>query len=147
MLAAGQWLSPRRGGPGIRPPLPPEVTATLLKDQWTVSGDEEDHRRRGIYLFVRRNLRFPMFDVFDRPDTNASCAVRHESTTAVQSLTLLNSDFSLRCPATGRRGGSLEPTGSARASSIRLPADLQSGPPRRRKSMLARRFSSRKRRG
>ncbi len=96
MLAAGQWLSPRRGGPSIRPPLPTEVTATLLKDQWTVSGDEEDHRRRGIYLFVRRNLRFPMFDVFDRPDTNASCAVRHESTTAVQSLTLLNSDFSLR---------------------------------------------------
>lgn len=96
MLAVGDQLSPRRGGPGIRPPLPPEVTATLLKDQWSVSGDEEDHRRRGIYLFVRRNLRFPMFDVFDRPDTNASCAVRHESTTALQSLTLLNSEFSLR---------------------------------------------------
>jgi hypothetical protein len=96
MLAAGERLSPRRGGPGVRPPLPPEVTATLLKDQWAVSGDDEDHRRRGIYLFVRRNLRFPMFDVFDRPDTNASCAVRHESTTALQSLTLLNSEFSLR---------------------------------------------------
>jgi hypothetical protein len=96
MLAASDWLSPRRGGPGIRPPLPLEITATLLKDQWVVSGDDEDHRRRGIYLFVRRNLRFPMFDVFDRPDTNASCAVRHESTTALQSLTLLNSEFGLR---------------------------------------------------
>jgi len=26
-----------------------------------------------------------LFDVFDRPDTNASCAMRHESTTATQS--------------------------------------------------------------
>lgn len=97
MLAAGGRLSPRRGGPGVRPPLPPEVTVTLLKNQWNPSGDKEDHRRRSIYLFVRRNLRFPLFDVFDRPDTNASCAVRHESTTATQSLVLLNSEFSLDC--------------------------------------------------
>jgi hypothetical protein len=97
MLAAGDKLSSRKGGPGIRPPLPAEVTETLLKDQWKVSGDAEDHRRRSIYLFVRRNLRYPMFDVFDRPDTNASCPVRHESTTATQSLTQFNSDFTLDC--------------------------------------------------
>ncbi|MGD9647908.1 MAG: DUF1549 and DUF1553 domain-containing protein [Pirellulales bacterium] len=97
MLLAGDRLSPRRGGPGVRPPLPPEVTATLLKDQWNTSGDPEDHRRRSIYLFVRRNLRYPLFDVFDRPDTNATCPLRHESTTATQSLVLLNSAFSLDC--------------------------------------------------
>jgi hypothetical protein len=96
MLAACNKLSDRRGGPGIRAPLPAEVTQTLLKDQWRVSGDEEDHRRRSIYLFVRRNLRYPLFDVFDRPDTMASCALRHESTTATQSLTQLNSAFSLQ---------------------------------------------------
>jgi hypothetical protein len=97
MLVAGGQLSPRRGGPGIRPRLPAEITETLLKDQWKVSGDDEDHRRRSIYLFVRRNLRYPMFDVFDRPDTMASCALRHESTTATQSLTQLNSEFSFDC--------------------------------------------------
>ncbi len=97
MLVACEQLSPRAGGPGIRPPLAPEVTETLLKNQWNVSGDAEDHRRRSIYLFVRRNLRYPMFDVFDRPDTNASCALRHESTTATQSLTQFNSEFSLQC--------------------------------------------------
>jgi hypothetical protein len=48
-------------------------------------------------IFVRRNLRYPMFDVFDRPDTNASCALRHESTTVTQSLVLLNSEFSMQC--------------------------------------------------
>ncbi len=97
MLLACDRLSTRRGGPGIRPPLAPEVTETLLRDQWKVSGDDEDHRRRSIYLFVRRNLRYPLFDVYDRPDTMASCALRHESTTATQSLTQFNSEFSLDC--------------------------------------------------
>ncbi len=97
MLVAADRLSTRRGGPGVRPPLSSEVTATLLKDQWLVTPDEEDHRRRSIYLFVRRNLRYPLFDVFDRPDTNASCPARHESTTATQSLALLNSPLSLHC--------------------------------------------------
>lgn len=97
MLAAAERLSTRSGGPGVRPPLPPEVTVTLLKDQWRVTEDEEDHRRRSVYLFVRRNLRYPLFDVFDRPDTNASCPARHESTTGTQSLVLFNSEFSLDC--------------------------------------------------
>ena len=95
LLAAGDQLSTRRGGPGVRPPLPPVITVTLLKDQWNPSGDAEDHRRRSIYLFVRRNLRYPLFDVFDRPDTNATCPLRHESTTATQSLVLMNSALSL----------------------------------------------------
>src|SRR5262249_8103387 len=67
------------------------------RDQWQVTPDSDEHRRRSVYLFVRRNLRYPLFDVFDRPDTNASCPQRHESTTATQSLTLLNSAFSLEC--------------------------------------------------
>jgi hypothetical protein len=95
LLAASDQLSPRRAGPGVRPPLPAEITSTLLKNQWNVTPEEKDHRRRSIYLFVRRNLRYPLFDVFDRPDANASCAMRHESTTATQSLSLLNSAFSL----------------------------------------------------
>lgn len=95
MLAAAGILSQRRGGPGVRPPLPPELVVTLLKDQWPVTPDEADHRRRSIYLFVRRNLRFPIFDVFDKPDTNESCAKRNRSTTAPQALTLLNSNLSL----------------------------------------------------
>jgi len=95
MLAASNSLSQRRGGPGVRPPLPRELVATLLKNQWPVSRNEQDHRRRSVYLFVRRNLNFPIFDVFDKPDTNASCARRNTSTTAPQALLLLNSAFSL----------------------------------------------------
>ncbi|MDZ4685931.1 MAG: DUF1553 domain-containing protein, partial [Planctomycetaceae bacterium] len=42
----------------------------------------------------RRNLRYPLFEVFDRPDTNASCDQRTRSTVAPQALALLNSELS-----------------------------------------------------
>jgi hypothetical protein len=77
--------------------LPAELVDTLLRDQWNPSPDEEDHRRRSVYLFARRNLRYPLFEVFDRPDTNASCPRRAQSTIAPQALTLLNADFSWSC--------------------------------------------------
>ena len=76
-------------------PLPPELLQTLLKNQWKVTPRQADHYRRSIYLFARRNLRYPIFDAFDRPDGNASCSRRSQSTTAPQSLLLLNSRFSL----------------------------------------------------
>ncbi len=83
------------GGPGIRPPLPEELIGTLLKGQWTTSPNPGDHTRRSIYLFARRNLRYPLLEAFDRPEANASCAVRGRSTTAPQSLLLLNSDLAV----------------------------------------------------
>ena len=95
MLAAAGLLASDAGGPGVMPPLPPELVGTLLKNQWNESPDEADHYRRSIYLFARRNLRYPIFEAFDRPDGNASCAVRSRSTTAPQSLLLFNSEFSL----------------------------------------------------
>ncbi len=96
MLAMSGLLTDERGGPGVMPPLPDELVGTLLKGQWTTSPRLADHDRRSIYLFARRNLRYPIFEVFDRPDANASCAVRTRSTTPTQSLLLLNSALSLR---------------------------------------------------
>ncbi len=93
MLAVSGSLSKRKGGPGVRPPLPKEITATLLSNHWPVSPDEEDHRRRSIYLFARRNLRYPLFDLFDTPALAESCSRRPNSTTAPQALALLNSNF------------------------------------------------------
>ncbi len=95
MLAAADTLSEGRGGPGIMAPLPTELVATLLPGQWKASENQEEIHRRSVYLFVRRNLRYPLFEVLDRPDTNASCPRRNVSTTAPQALALLNSDFSL----------------------------------------------------
>ena len=95
MLSAAGVLSTRRGGRGVMQPLPEEVMRSLLANQWKVDPDEENHHRRSIYLFARRNLRDPLFEVFDRPDANASCPVRNRSTTAPQALELFNSKFAL----------------------------------------------------
>lgn len=96
ILVAANRMNLKSGGPGIRPPLPKELVSTLLKNQWNVTEDESEHTRRSIYVFARRNLRYPIFEVFDRPSANASCSARGNSTTAPQSLHLLNSTFSRR---------------------------------------------------
>jgi len=95
MLSAAGLLTSESGGPGVMPPLPEELVGTLLKGQWAASKREADHYKRSVYVFARRNLRYPIFEAFDRPDGNASCAVRSRSTTAPQSLLLFNSEFSL----------------------------------------------------
>jgi len=115
LSVAGRLSLRREGGPGVMLPLPQEVRDTLLRGQWKVSPSEESHRRRSVYLFVRRNLRYPLFEVFDRPDGNASCARRDRSTTAPQALTLLNSELSLDL-ARRFAGRVLADAGDARAA-------------------------------
>ena len=99
MLAACGTLNDRMGGPRVRPPLPPEVVKTLLKNQWPVTEAPSEHTRRSLYLFVRRNLKYPLFDVFDRPDQNLSCSRRQQTTIAPQALAMLNSEFTINCAA------------------------------------------------
>src|SRR5262249_17797285 len=48
---------------------------------------------RSIYLFAKRNVRLPMLEAFDQPDTLTSCPVRPVSTFAPQALILLNGPF------------------------------------------------------
>ena len=95
LLTSSGQLNRQAGGPGFRPPLPNEIVRTLLKDQWPVTANTAEHRRRSVYLFSRRNLRYPLFEAFDKPDANASCPRRNVSTIAPQSLLLLNGDDSL----------------------------------------------------
>ena len=85
-------MNPALGGPGVFPPLPSELTRLSSKGEaWPVSPRVEDRNRRSLYVFVRRNLRYPFFEAFDRPDTNVSCPRRPVTTIAPQALSLLNS--------------------------------------------------------
>jgi hypothetical protein len=93
MLSVSGQLNLKTGGPGVKLPLPKEISDTLLKKQHEVNPDATEHNRRSIYTFARRNLRHPLFELFDRPDAQMSCARRNESTTAPQALMLLNSEF------------------------------------------------------
>jgi hypothetical protein len=58
-----------------------------------VTPEAEEHGRRSIYLLLRRTFQNPMFEAFDAPDGVLSCSRRNESTTAPQSLAMLNSRF------------------------------------------------------
>jgi hypothetical protein len=93
LISLGEGLNTQTGGPSVRLPLPKEISDTLLKKQADITPDAAQHRRRSIYTFARRNQRNPLFELFDRPDAQASCSRRNESTTAPQALAMLNSDF------------------------------------------------------
>jgi hypothetical protein len=93
MLSVSGQLNLKTGGPGVKLPLPKEISSTLLKTQSEITKDVTEHTRRSIYTFARRNLRHPLFELFDRPDAQISCARRNASTTAPQALMLLNSEF------------------------------------------------------
>jgi hypothetical protein len=84
LLAISGRLNQAMGGPGVFPPTPART-----KD-WTVSTDPREHVRRSLYIFARRNVRFPFLEAFDLPDSNLSCPQRERSTTAPQALALLN---------------------------------------------------------
>jgi hypothetical protein len=78
-----------------RPVVPPlaedEIAALREKWQWPITADPAEHTRRGLYILVLRNFRFPMFEVFDAPVTSTSCPQRDVTTVAPQALWTLNS--------------------------------------------------------
>ncbi len=90
LLAISGQLNRTVGGPSVFPPVPADLTR--VSKNWTASADPADHNRRSLYIFARRNLRFPFLEVFDAPDSNLSCPERGRSTTAPQALTLVNSE-------------------------------------------------------
>ena len=91
-LAVAGELNPKVGGPSVFPELPPGMET---RGGWKVSADEADRNRRSVYVFVRRNTRYPLFEAFDMPDTHESCPRRDVTTTPTQALTLLNSSLVL----------------------------------------------------
>ncbi len=60
---------------------------------WPVHPDARQHARRSLYLLRKRNVRLPMLVAFDSPDMMNSCGARSVSVHALQSLTLMNSQF------------------------------------------------------
>ena len=89
--ASAGTLNLDMGGPPVVPPLAEDELASLrVKGDWLVSADPARHTRRGVYIMVRRNFKFPMFAVFDAPVTAVSCPTRDVTTVAPQALWGLN---------------------------------------------------------
>jgi hypothetical protein len=98
VLAAAGTLTPQVGGPSVKVPLEPEVYDLIFTEGepaglWPVTPDPKQHTRRSIYLFLKRNVRLPILEAFDQPDTLNSCAARPVSTFAPQALILMNGPF------------------------------------------------------
>ena len=104
MLAVSGILNPKRGGPGVRIPLEPEVrdlifTEAEIVDLWPVEPNPQEQARRSIYVHRKRNVHYPLFDAFDAPDMLTSCPQRPVSTHAPQALVMLNSGFAQQTAA------------------------------------------------
>jgi hypothetical protein len=80
-------------GPSIFPELP--KGAANRGGQWKVSEKASERNRRSVYVFVRRNNRYPLFECFDAPDTLESCPRRNMTTTPLQALTMMNNELVL----------------------------------------------------
>jgi hypothetical protein len=91
-LAVSGMLNTKMGGPSVFPELPVGLEG---RGGWKVTPNREERNRRSIYVFVRRNTRYPMFETFDMPDTHESCARRNVTTSPLQALTMLNDKVSL----------------------------------------------------
>ena len=95
MLAVGGNINLAIGGEPIFPYLSKDILAGQYRGKWVNTPDGPAAWRRGIYVYQRRSLPYPMFDTFDHPDMNVTAGARHVSTVPTQALTLLNNPFVL----------------------------------------------------
>ena len=90
MLLAAGLLNEKMGGSGVRPPVPKNLGAG---NAWAVTPKVEEHNRRSVYVFIRRNIPYPMLEVFDMASSQLVHSKRDVTTTAPQALTLINDDL------------------------------------------------------
>ncbi len=96
ILSISGELNTKLGGPSVMPDLPAGVTTV---GYWKPTVEAAERNRRSVYIFVKRNLRYPMLEVFDLPDTHEPCALRQPTITAPQALALFNNDLVHRSAA------------------------------------------------
>ncbi len=98
VLAVTGALTEQLYGASVRVPLEPAVYDNIFTEYepdnlWPVTPDARQHTRRTLYLLHKRNVRLPLLVAYDAPDLMSSCGARSVSVHALQSLTLMNSEF------------------------------------------------------
>lgn len=137
-LAVSGLLNGKMGGPSVFPELPAGLDNRY--GGWRVSKEAAERNRRSIYTFVRRNMRYPMFETFDMPDTHESCSRRNVTTSPLQALTMLNDKIAMEW-AENFAGRVLKLAGDDRAKQARVAYELALGrPPSEAEQKLALNF-------
>lgn len=94
ILAASGKLNPKLGGPGIKPRIRADLIPASQRNKWpAVAQENETHWRRSVYIYSKRQLQFPLLELFDAPTTTDSCPIRSPSVVPTQSLVLMNDEF------------------------------------------------------
>jgi hypothetical protein len=90
LLSSSGQLVRMLGGPGVYPPQPAGVTELAYGGSAWPESTGADRFRRSVYTFRKRTAPFAAYTVFDAPTGEICIARRDQSTTPMQSLTLLN---------------------------------------------------------
>ncbi|RMF43115.1 MAG: DUF1553 domain-containing protein [Planctomycetota bacterium] len=97
VLAVTDALNREMYGPSIYPPIPQDAIYTddhELDSKWPTDVVEDPAVwRRSIYVALRRSNTVPLLSLLDGPDGSVCRGQRVSTTTAVQSLALLNAPF------------------------------------------------------
>ncbi|MBS0205529.1 MAG: PSD1 domain-containing protein [Planctomycetes bacterium] len=94
ILATSGKLNLKGGGPGIKPRIRAELLTASQRNKWPiVETENEQHWRRSVYIYSKRQLLMPMMELFDAPTTTDSCSVRLVSIVPTQALLLMNDEF------------------------------------------------------
>ena len=93
VLSVSGTLEPLRGGPGFRDFRVTEAYAPIYEP---LPADRAELRRRSIYRCVVRGTPDLFLTTLDCPNPANLAPVRPRTTTALQSLAILNNDFTLR---------------------------------------------------
>ena len=94
----GLWssglLDPNMGGEGVKPYQPGGMWMALAhpasNTKLYVQDEGRKLYRRSLYVYWKRTSPHPMMTLFDAPDRESSCVRRSRTSTALQSLGLLN---------------------------------------------------------
>lgn len=94
VLAIAGTLNSRHGGPGVKPRIPADLLSASQRNKWPVVKKEgPEHWRRSVYIYVKRQMPFPLLELFDVPSTAHTCDRRQDSTIPTQALVLMNDQF------------------------------------------------------
>ncbi|MGP8245118.1 MAG: PSD1 and planctomycete cytochrome C domain-containing protein [Bryobacteraceae bacterium] len=97
MLFVSGVLNSKMGGPGVHAPLPAGVAGGPVAESGgkaassaAAKGASPDADRRSVYIFVQRNMVYPMLDAFDAPNPQETCSRRFRSVIPSQALIMMN---------------------------------------------------------
>ena len=96
IMAVSGALDRTLGGPSIFPYIDPDLFEESSRRTWRGKPDDDPSTwRRSLYVFLKRSIRYPMFETFDQPNLVNPADRRNRTVIAPQALILMNNGMVL----------------------------------------------------